>query len=280
MVNAAFEAQRLFEGAIESCRSAFGPDHRRICYLELSLAKLFREQRHLTQALCLGQKVWEQANTSLGYIETKSSHSISYLEHPEAITALENLAIIRIRLGDIAESTALFDKILSLRTKLQGPTHPDTITALANLAWAHSESNEYYTAEQLYRQVVDKNSAVFGDWHSQTISARLKLGACLCRLKRFSECKAMYVKMLDWLFDCHGEGHDNVAEIYSAIAHLHGSEGKFAEAERYLKDALRIFKVGSERAVDVMIDLCYCYIAMRERSRAEVQAEETIRYLD
>jgi tetratricopeptide (TPR) repeat protein len=277
--NRIIEVQRLLQDAIESCRSIFGPDHRRVGYLELSLARLLRNQGHLTEALSPGQKVLKRVNISFGCIEAKNSHSISYLEHPETLTALENLAIIRTKLGDMEESIDLFDKILSLRTKFKGPAHPDTIVALENLAWAHFESEKYYAAEQLYRKAVDKNSAVFADGHPRTVSAMLDLGGCLRILNRFPECKDMYNKMLNWLFDRHGEGHEVVAKIYGDLALLHSMEGKLAEAQRYLKDALRIFKkVGSEKAADVMISLCY--FALDEHSRAEVQAEETIRYLD
>ncbi|KAN0095067.1 TPR-like protein [Hyaloscypha variabilis] len=271
------EAHILLDKAIKSSGLTFGPEHPRTCNLELSLATMFRDQSNLTQALSLSRKILEVAHASFGTIADNRGISSSSFEHPYSLPFLDGLATIHKKLGDITSSIKLSKKILTLRSKLQGPNHPDTITALSNLASVYSSASEYLAAEPLYRDVVERSTVAFGDGHARTFAAILYHGRALRGLRRYTESIAIFNTLLDKIFRQWGECHNSIAEIYEDLAILNVNRGRYDEAVGYFNHALRVYrKLNDKSAVVVMIDLCTCYIIIKAYSKAEHQAQEAV----
>ena len=275
--NMVVEAHILFDKAIKSSGLTFGPQHPRTCNLQLALATMFRDQRNLTEALSLGQTILEVAQASFGTLTENSGISSSSFEHPYSLPFLDALAITHTRLGNITSSIKLSKKILTLRSKLQGPNHPDTILALSNLAFVYRDAHEYLAAEPLCRDVVERSTVAFGDRHAQTFAAIQNHGRALRGLQRYTESIAIFNTLLDRIFGQWGECHNSVASIYEDLAILNVNRGRYDEAVGYLNHALRVYrKLNDNSAVVMMIDLCRCYIIMKDYSKAEHHAQQAV----
>ena len=55
-------------------------------------------------------------------------------DHPDTLSAMNNLAVSLSDQGDLPAARALWEKVLAGRERVLGPDHPDTLSAMNNLA--------------------------------------------------------------------------------------------------------------------------------------------------
>jgi len=71
--------------------------------------------------------------------------------------------------GDHAEARRLQERVLEVRTRLQGDEHPDTLTSMFNLGLTLLEEKDD-TALGLLRRCLASQRKVLGDQHPDTIA--------------------------------------------------------------------------------------------------------------
>jgi tetratricopeptide (TPR) repeat protein len=85
--------------------------------------------------------------------------------------ALNNLATLYYRVGDVAESRQPYEEALAIMQRLYGPRHPDTVAAMGNLANVLRRLSDFDAAERLLHEVILLRKAILGDQHADVAVA-------------------------------------------------------------------------------------------------------------
>ena len=84
-------------------------------------------------------------------------------DHPDTLTALDNLAEAYFLAGRIAEAVALYEQVRDVRVKTLGANHPQTLNILHGLAGAYLQVEKTAEAIALCEQVRDARVKTLGD---------------------------------------------------------------------------------------------------------------------
>ncbi|MFF9902895.1 tetratricopeptide repeat protein [Streptomyces olivaceus] len=109
--------------------------------------------------------------------EKIASHSNAILgdDHPDTLTARNNLASSYSAAGRIQDALDLREQVLADCERILGDDHPDTLTARNNLAGSYSAAGRLQDALDLGERVLADCERILGDDHPDTLSARNNL---------------------------------------------------------------------------------------------------------
>jgi hypothetical protein len=91
--------------------------------------------------------------------------------HPDALSAMNNLANTLNAQGDLAGARKLQEQVLVTRRRGLGEAHPDTPTAMNNLAGTLNAQGDLAGPRKLQEQVLAALRGVLGDEHPNTLAA-------------------------------------------------------------------------------------------------------------
>jgi hypothetical protein len=100
-------------------------------------------------------------------------------EHPDTLTARNNLAQTLSAQGDLAGARQQQEQVLEARRRLLGEEHPATLTARNNLAQTLQDQGDLAGARQHEEQVLEARRRLLGEGHPATLRARLNLAGTL-----------------------------------------------------------------------------------------------------
>jgi hypothetical protein len=83
-------------------------------------------------------------------------------DHPDTLTARNNLAVAHQTAGQAAEAIPLHQQTLAARERVRGRDHPDTLTARNNLATAYRAAGRAAEAIPLFEQTLAALERVLG----------------------------------------------------------------------------------------------------------------------
>jgi tetratricopeptide (TPR) repeat protein len=98
-------------------------------------------------------------------------------EHPDTLTAMNNLAATRRALGDLDGARELYEQALAGCRRVLGDEHPDTLTATNNLAAARGGLGDLDGARKLHEQALAGRRRILGDDHPATLGSMHNLAA-------------------------------------------------------------------------------------------------------
>ena len=92
-------------------------------------------------------------------------------EHPDTLSAMNNLALSYFDAGRRAEALKMREEVLKLRRKVNGPEHLDTLRAVQNLAFSFLEAGRSAEALKLREELLLLRRKVQGPGHPDTLQA-------------------------------------------------------------------------------------------------------------
>ncbi|KAI9715103.1 MAG: Kinesin light chain 3 [Chrysothrix sp. TS-e1954] len=92
-------------------------------------------------------------------------------EHPDTISAMNNLTVALSRQGHLDEAASMKREVVEKMRRILGDEHPDTITAMNNLAVTLSDQGHLDEAASMRRPVVKKRRRLLRDEHPDTTTA-------------------------------------------------------------------------------------------------------------
>lgn len=167
-------------------------------------------------------------------------------EHPDTITALNNLAISYDEMGDHKRALELKEKVYNLRVEVLGEEHPHTLSALNNLAVTCSLLGDYKRALDLAERVYTMRIKLFGDEHPTTLSALDNLASICGRFGDIKRVLELEEKAYSLFSRAKGEDHPDTLIALNNLAITYGELGDY-EHELALEEqvcALRIKVLG------------------------------------
>ncbi|WP_406251963.1 tetratricopeptide repeat protein [Streptomyces atratus] len=103
-------------------------------------------------------------------------------DHPDTLTARNNLACAYQSAGDLNQAIPLFEQTLSDTVRVLSEDHPDTLTARNNLAYAYQSAGDLNQAIPLFEQTLSDTVQVLGKVHPLTKAVRCAhVAACAQR---------------------------------------------------------------------------------------------------
>ncbi|KAB5515652.1 hypothetical protein GE09DRAFT_1045767 [Coniochaeta sp. 2T2.1] len=173
-------------------------------------------------------------------------------EHPDTITAMNNLAIT---LGDMGkreeaaamrkEAAAMRKEVLEKMQRILGDEHPATISAMNNFAITLGDMGKREEAAAMKKEVLEKRQRILGDEHPDTITAMNNLAITLGDMGKREEAAAMRKEaaamkkeVLEKRRMILGDEHPDTISAMGNLANTLGDMGKLEEAAAMKKEVL------------------------------------------
>ena len=167
-------------------------------------------------------------------------------DHPDTLASRNNLAGAYREAGRLTEAIALYEQVLTDRTRVLGEDHPDTLTSRHNLAGAYREAGRLGQAIALYEQVLTDRIRirVLGEDHPDTLTLRNNLAGAYREAGRLTEAIALYEQVLTDHTRVLGEDHPHTLASRHNLAYVYKRVGRLEEAialyEQLLADSIRV----------------------------------------
>ena len=167
-------------------------------------------------------------------------------DHPDTLASRNNLAGAYREAGRLTEAIALYEQVLTDRTRVLGEDHPDTLTSRHNLAGAYREAGRLGQAIALYEQVLTDRIRirVLGEDHPHTLTSRNNLAGAYREAGRLTEAIALYEQVLTDHTRVLGEDHPHTLASRHNLAYVYKRLGRLEEAialyEQLITDSIRI----------------------------------------
>ena len=108
-------------------------------------------------------------------------------DHPDTLASRNNLAGAYREAGRLEQAIALFEQVLTDRTRVLGEDHPDTLASRNNLAYVYKRVDRLEEAIALYEQVLTDRTRVLGEDHPDTLTSRNNLASAYHAAGRLTE---------------------------------------------------------------------------------------------
>ena len=165
-------------------------------------------------------------------------------DHPDTLASRSNLAVAYVSAGRLAEAIALYEQVLTDRTRILGEDHPDTLTSRNNLAGAYREAGRLGQAIALYEQVLTDRTRVLGEDHPDTLASRHNLAVAYGSAGRLGEAIALFEQVLTDRTRVLGEDHPDTLTSRNNLTYSYHAAGRLTEAialfEQVLTDHTRV----------------------------------------
>jgi tetratricopeptide (TPR) repeat protein len=184
-------------------------------------------------------------------------------DHPETLTARNNLASCYWSVGRIPEAIAIEEQVLADRERILGPDHPRTLTSRANLAESYWSVGRIPEAIAIEEQVLADSERILGPDHPATLTARNNLAASYRSAGRIPEAIAIAEQVLADFERILGPDHPATLTARNNLAISYWWAGRIPEAiaiaEQVLADRERILGPDHPGTLTARNNLANCY---------------------
>ena len=143
-------------------------------------------------------------------------------EHPDTLSALNNLGITYSYLGERQKALEIEEKVYALMYKILGEEHPYTLTALNNLGVTYIYLGEYKKALEIEEKVYALRRKILGEEHPDTLTALNNLGVTYIYLGEYKKALEVEEKVYALRRKILGEEHPDTLRTLKIIKILNG----------------------------------------------------------
>ncbi|MFD6953508.1 hypothetical protein A6A08_08020 [Nocardiopsis sp. TSRI0078] len=118
-------------------------------------------------------------------------------EHPDTITARNNLATKYAQMGRRQAAVQQFELALAEAVEVFGDEHPRTEIIRENLAWAYEDAGRPADASGQWELLLRERERQFGPSDEDTVEARMRLAVCYRRSGRLDAAVAHYERAIE-----------------------------------------------------------------------------------
>jgi serine/threonine-protein kinase len=193
-------------------------------------------------------------------------------DHAMTMATLNNLAIVRYRMGDLAGAEASFREALAVWKDKLGPTHAYTLNAENNLGAVLSDERKFVEAESLLRMAARGRKAL-GDSSVEAGFVLRNLAVLLRRTSRLAEAETAARQALSIYQRELPNDHPRIAEALTVLGQVLTDRGRAVEAEPLVREAIAIrtkrFGAGDRRTAEATAALGVAVASLGRRAEAE-----------
>lgn len=158
--------------------------------------------------------------------------------HPDTLTPVNNLGIIRHALGDFDGAEALYHRALETRVRVLGPDHPDTLTSVNNMGFLLRARGEFEVAARFYIHALEARKRVLGPDHPDTLASTSNLGSLLFARGDFEGAERLQRQALGRREQMLGTDHPDTFTSVNNLGAILRARGDLGGAEVLARQAL------------------------------------------
>jgi tetratricopeptide (TPR) repeat protein len=158
-------------------------------------------------------------------------------DHPETLTALNNLATAYQKAGRTAEAIQLLEQVCRQAQQLGSDRHG--LGALNNLAWAYADAGRTAETIRLFEQVRARQVEKLGPDHPETLTTLHALAAAYQQAGRTGEAIALLERVRAQQTRQLGPDHLHTLHTLDSLAGAYHAAGRTAEAIRLFQQVRR-----------------------------------------
>jgi tetratricopeptide (TPR) repeat protein len=162
------------------------------------------------------------------------------LEFLEAARLLHQTGRYLYERGQYSEAEPLYQRALTIRERIWGPTHPDVAASLHDLAVLYYEQGKYPEADPLYQRAATIQEQALGSQHPDFAKTVNRLGDLYRAQGISAQAEQFYQRALSIREQVLGPAHPDVARSLEDLAILYCDQGKYQQAEPLYQRALAI----------------------------------------
>jgi Flp pilus assembly protein TadD len=159
-------------------------------------------------------------------------------EHPDTLTAMNNLAGTLEAQGDLAGARKLQEQVLEACARLLGQEHPNALTAMNNLAGTLCARGDLAGARQLYEQVLEAWARLLGREHPDTLTAMNNLTQTLKAQGDLAGARKLQEQVLEARARLLGKVHPDTLTAMNNLAQTLKAQGDLAGARKLQEQVL------------------------------------------
>jgi hypothetical protein len=140
------------------------------------------------------------------------------MEHPDTLTAMNNLALTLGDQGDLSGARSLQEQVLATQLRLLGEEHPKTQSSITNLAATLRIQGDFASARKLQEQALATRRRVLGEEHPDTLTAMHSLALTLRAQGDLASARTLQEQVLATRHRIFGEGHPDILSSMNNLA--------------------------------------------------------------
>jgi hypothetical protein len=202
-------------------------------------------------------------------------------DHPNTLTAMNNLAVTYSDLGQDDKALVLKERTLKLRRARLGEDHPDTLASMNNLANTYDALGQHDKALALNEQTLKLMRAKLGEDHPDTLTSMNSLALTYYYLGQNDTALALGLQTLKLRRATLGEDHPDTLTSMNSLAATYINLGQHDKAlalnEQTLK--LRRAKLGEDHpdTLTSMSNLAVTYSERGQHEKALALKDQTLK---
>ncbi|KAH6971486.1 P-loop containing nucleoside triphosphate hydrolase protein [Ilyonectria sp. MPI-CAGE-AT-0026] len=159
-------------------------------------------------------------------------------EHPNTLTAMENLATTLLTRGQLSKAAEIQREVLQKKQRILGNENPHTLIAMGNLASILRSQGQLSASAEMQRELLLKLQRILGSEHPYTLTTTNNLALTLRDQGQLSEAAEMWRELLPKLQRIRGSEHPDTLTTMNNLAITLRDQGQFDEAVEISKDVL------------------------------------------
>jgi tetratricopeptide (TPR) repeat protein len=159
-------------------------------------------------------------------------------QHPETLTAMNNLGRLYGDHGEYAGAEALLSKAVDGRRRELGQQHISTLVSMHTLAIILRDEGKYEQAEAIHTKELEIARRVLGGDHRETLSSASDLGRLYLSQGRYAAAESLLGKVVEAERRVLGPGDIGTTKGLASLGEARLFEQKYPEAELSLREAL------------------------------------------
>ena len=156
-------------------------------------------------------------------------------DHPDTLTSLHNLGLLRVRQDRYAEAAALAREALEKRRRVLGLESPDTLASQLALSYALSKQHHYEEAEALIRPAVEACQRTLGPEHPLTLTGQHHLAVIYCLQSQWAEGTKLHRQVLEGRQRVLGPDHPDTLRCVANLGSALMDQGQLQDAEELIR---------------------------------------------
>ncbi|MFE2584564.1 FxSxx-COOH system tetratricopeptide repeat protein [Streptomyces sp. NPDC059378] len=201
-------------------------------------------------------------------------------DHPNTLTARNNLADAYRSAGDLSQAITLHEQNLADRMRVLGADHPDTLSSRNNLAGAYQAAGDPERAITLYEPTLADMVQVLGADHPNTLSSRNNLAHAYESAGDLDRAITLYEQTLADMVQVLGADHPNTLTSRNNLAGAYESAGDLDRAitlyEQTLADMVQVLGTDHPNTLTSRNNLAGAYRSAGNLSQAITLHEQNL----
>lgn len=159
-------------------------------------------------------------------------------EHPDTVTAMNNVGELFEKLGRLAEAEPLYVRCLELNRRDRNENDQELLGSLNNLGTLYLKMARHKEAESIMREALAAAERGRGGDDPTTLTIAINLGQVLDATDRPNDALALYQRVLEARRRVIGPDHPDTLTTLTNIAGHHARQRRWSEAEATYRETL------------------------------------------